>query len=85
MTLLEKFDNFEEKEKENKVGGRRMSLPPPTLTLKQRDITGQISVAILEEAKSFSLKPLVPSGHILFSNWKYKRRGQKTIRTGYKI
>ena len=35
-----------------------MSLPPPTLTLKQREITGQISKAILEEAKSFSLKPL---------------------------
>ena len=58
VSLAEKIDNFEEKEKENKVGGRRMSLPPPALTLKQRAITGQISVAILDEAKSFSLKPL---------------------------
>ena len=58
VTLLEKIDNFGKKEKENKVGGKKMSLPPPALTLKQRDITGQISEAILEEAKSFSLKPL---------------------------
>jgi hypothetical protein len=57
-TYLEKIDIFGKKVKENKVSGKKMSLPPPTLTLKQREITGQISEAIREEAKSFRFKPL---------------------------
>jgi hypothetical protein len=58
MSFLEKIDNFEKKDKENKGDGKKMSLPSPALTLKQRAITGQISEAVLEEAKSFNLKPL---------------------------
>jgi len=58
MSLLQKIGNFEKKEKENKGDGKKSSLPQPALTLKERAIKGQISDAILEEAKWFNLKPL---------------------------
>jgi hypothetical protein len=57
-SLLEKLDYFEKKEKENKGDGKKISLPPSALTPKERAISEQISKAILEEAKSFNLKPL---------------------------
>jgi hypothetical protein len=57
-SLLEKIDKFEKKEKENKNDRKKMYLPSSAFTLKQRDISGQISAAMLEEAKSFNLKPL---------------------------
>jgi hypothetical protein len=58
MALVEKVDDFEEQEKGNKGGGKKTLPPRSALTLKQRAITGQISEAILEETKSFDLKPL---------------------------
>jgi hypothetical protein len=58
ISLAEKIGSFEEQEKEDKGDGKRRSLPPPALTLKQRAIAGQISFAILREAESFDLKPL---------------------------
>jgi hypothetical protein len=58
MSLVKKIADFEEKEKGNKGDGEKMSLPPPALTPKQKEITGQMSEARLEEAESFNLKPL---------------------------